>query len=203
MDCEMSEAKYRNLMRSLAQAQARYAEDRTEVQRRYEDQCVAAAATAREVKAAATATAAGVRAAAEILDHVDVEAARLWQALRHQAPSRLRRRLGVPPEPAPPHELVEPPPDEPGEDPEPPAVRHLAQAAAVGYAVARGLLLLGDTLHGPPGTVLTAVGQIATFASPLAGLPATKGYADRRGARVDGGAIGLVVLGGMLAVGAH
>ncbi len=226
----MSEAKYRNLMRSLAQAQARYAEDRTEVQRRYEDQCVAAAATAREVKAAATATAAGVRAAAEILDHVDVEAARLWQALRHQAPSRLRRRLGVPPEPAPPHELVEPPPDEPGEDPEPPAVRHLAQAAAVvtrgrkreplrggayallpllgavaaavGYAVARGLLLLGDTLHGPPGTVLTAVGQIATFASPLAGLPATKGYADRRGARVDGGAIGLVVLGGMLAVGA-
>jgi hypothetical protein len=77
-----------------------------------------------------------------------------------------------------------------------------AIAAALAFAAARGLLLLGDTLHGPPGTVVTAVGQIATFAAPLAGLPAAKGYADRRGARIDAGAIGLVVLGGMLAVGA-
>jgi hypothetical protein len=229
----MAGASYRNLMRALAQAQARYAEEQAEVQRRYDTQCAAAAATAHQARAASAATAAGVRAAAGIVDHVDTEAARLWQALRHQVPSRLRRRLGVPPEPASPEDLVEPPPaadpDE-GQPTEPGPVRHLAEAAAVvararkrgqlsfggytllpllgaiaaalAFAAARGLLLLGNTLHGPPGTVVTAVGQIATFAAPLAGLPVAKAYADRRGARVDAGAIGLVVIGGMLVVGA-
>src|SRR6266508_2930272 len=217
MDFERAEPTYRELMRALAQAQSGYAEELDDVQQRYEAQCAAAVAASDEARAAAAFTAAGVRAAAEIVDHVDAEAATLWQAVRRRAPSRLRRRLGVPPEPARPPDLVEPPPAE-DDPPEPGEIRHLAQAAAVaargrkreplsgrGYALlpvlgavlaalaflaARGLLLLGDALHGPPGTVVTAVGQIATFASPLAGLSAIKGYADRRGARVDAGAIG-------------
>jgi hypothetical protein len=228
MDCDM--ADYRELMTKLATAQARYAAERLDAQRRYEVQCAAAAATAAQAKAAAVATSAGVRAAAAIVEHVDLEAAQVWQKLRSQAPGRLRKRLGIPPEPAAPDEVVEPPPvDEPEEGPpEPAAVRHLAAAgsvlasgrrreafsggayallpllgaiaAALAYGLARGLLLFGHSLHGPAGVVVTAVGQIATFASPLAGLPATKGYADRRGARIDAGAIGMVVLGGMLAV---
>lgn len=227
----MDRDTYRELMAELAAAQSRYAAERLDVQRRYDAQCAAAAATAEQARAAAATTAAGARAAATIVGHVDDEAAHLWQALRNQSPGRLRRGLGVPPEPAAPAQLVEPPPaDAPQEGPsEPAAIRHLAAAraalargrrreplpgaaytllpllgavaAALAYLAARGVLLLGHTLHGPTGVVLTAVGQIATFASPLAGLPATKGYADRRGARVDAGAIGVVVIGGMLAVG--
>jgi hypothetical protein len=223
-------AAYRELMRALAQAQARYDDEVAQVQQQFEQRCAAAATTAEEARVAAATTAAGARAAAQILDHVDIEAAGLWQAVRNRAPSRLRRRLGFPPEPAAPDDLVEPPPsDEPDGDPaEPAAIRHLALAtevvargrkrgplpraayallpllgvlaAALAYGAARGMLLFGDTLHGPPGTVVTAVGQIATFAAPLAGLPAAKVYADRRGARLDAGAIGLVVLAGMIAV---
>jgi hypothetical protein len=223
---------YRALMSRLAAAESLYAAERDAVQKDYDEQCAAAVAAAEQARAAMGFTAAGVRAATAIVEHVDEEAAELWYALRSKTSGRLRTRLGVPPEPAPPTDLREPPDvmhtdDEP---PEPAPVRFLSQArslvararrreplaarsyailpllgaigGAFAYLVARAILLLGHTLHGPPSVVLTAVGQIGLFASPLAGLLVTPLYTERRGARLDAGVIGMVVLGGMLTVAA-
>jgi hypothetical protein len=228
-----SEHGYLALMRRLAGVQARYAAERQAAQERYASQCAAANTTAEETRAAASQTAAGIRTATSLVEQVDAEAAEIWYALRNQASGRLRARLGVPPEPAPPDRLVEPDPPlvmASGEDApaEPAPMRYLTHAAelvtrgrrrqplprrsyvllpilgglgaGVAFAFARGLLLLGHVWTGPVSIVLVAVGQIAVFSSPLAGLPAAKVYADRRAARLDAGAIALVVLGGMLAV---
>jgi hypothetical protein len=233
MDSDSAGHGYPELMRQLAGVQARYAAERQEAQRRYRTQCTAAQAAADEARAAATQTAAGIRAAAAIVEHVDQEAAEIWYALREQASGRLRSQLGVPPEPAPPHEVAQP--DESpltagaaDEAAEPAPVRYLTRAAdlvaagrrrqslpgrsyaalpilgalgaGIAFAIARGLLLLGHTWHGPVSIVLVAVGQIAVFSSPLAGLPAAKVYADRLVSRLDAGAVALVVIGGMLTV---
>jgi hypothetical protein len=68
---------------------------------------------------------------------------------------------------------------------------------ALAYLAARGLLTLGHRTHGPVGTVLDTVGQIAAFASPLGGLPVLKLFVDRGGARLDAGAVAAVVLAGV------
>jgi hypothetical protein len=220
---------YQELMARLAAEESRYAAECDAVRRTYDQQCAAAAALAEEARAAVGATAAGVRAASAIVEHVDEQSAELWYALRSKTSGRLRTRLGVPPEPAAPADVRDPPTAmERAHEPGP--VRLLAEAqnlvsrarrreplparsyailpllgaigAGLAYLLARSILLLGHTLHGPPSVVVVAVGQIGLFASPLAGLLATPRYTERRGARLDAGVVGLVVLGGMLTVAA-
>jgi hypothetical protein len=219
----MNSESYRALVAKLAQAQARYATERQQAQREYETTCAAAAATLQETGAAVARAAAGAREAAGAVEQVDTDAAQLWQAVRQQSPSRLRRRLGVPPEPT-----ARPAEPQPADGPldEPAAARHLAAAreivssarrraplpwhayvllaflgalvGALGYLAARGILVAGHAVHGPPGVVLTAVGQVGAFGAPLAGLPVAKLYADRLGAHLEAAAVGLVVLSGVL-----
>jgi hypothetical protein len=202
---------YRRLVDDLAVAAKRRDGDLSTAEASYVEGTRAVAADRATATEAAAVAARRVQAAGAAIAETDRDATRLWGDLRHSLGWR-GRRLGGLPEPdsstvdsaTGPVELLGRVADllalaqRTGRPAVPRRVLPLlpilgAVAAALVTAVATGLLLIGDT-------ATTVLGQVTLFLAPFAGLPVATGWADRRyGARLDTGAIGLTVIGGMVA----
>jgi hypothetical protein len=202
---------YRRLVDDLAAAAKRRDDELSTAETSYVEGTRAVAADRATATEAATVAAARARAASAAVAETDRETTRIWGELRHTLGWR-GRRLGAAPGPAPstvdiaagPVELLRRVADllalsqRSGRPPVPRRVLPLLPAlgaviAALVTAVATGLLLLGAT-------TTTVLGQVTLFLAPFAGLPVATEWADRRyGARLDTGAIGLTVIGGMVA----
>jgi hypothetical protein len=216
---------YDKLMRELSRAVAEQHAARAEATRRHDSEQAAVAAELRQAQTAAAAARRRRRAADELFDRVQNESARQWQRLRDRLPRRQARRMGVLPRPAEPSraQIMSEHPAEGSSELIAEARELLDQAhrrpaltggayailvlvgvvcAAAAALLARGFLLAGRNLAGPVGTVLVTVGQIGMFVAPLGGLPAMKWFVDRAGSRVDGGAVAVVVVAGLLTVAA-
>jgi hypothetical protein len=204
---------YQRLVRDLAAAANRQAEELAGAERAYADGVAAAAAELRRATSAATvAERRAARAASAVVD-VDREAARLWGQLH-----RGRRGRSVP----------EPTPVEPGGMPQD-ALVALARAtrdidagrvgaprapmpvlatpvlpflgaavAAVAGLVAGGFVTLADL--GMPGSpVVRGFGWALFLTAPFSGVPVAAVWVARRfTSRLDPGAAGLTALGGLV-----
>jgi hypothetical protein len=188
--------RYRELVADLVAASRRHVAANATAQESYAD---ASAAVEHDLAAAedAVAVAAGeVALAQRTVAQTDLAAAGVWQDLK-RVRGRRGRRLGPVPDPLPTHH----------EDP----LGLLDSAAARVERARRG----GEPLPHFVLPVLFAIGalvaSVITFAgtfvgwpvlliAPWAGLPVARRWVDHRyAARLDPGAIALLVLGGMLA----
>ncbi len=78
-----------------------------------------------------------------------------------------------------------------------------ALVAAAAGLFAGGLVTMGSSAAGAPGTLLRPIGWLAFLLAPSAGVPVTAWLAHRiLNARLDIGGVGLTLLGGMLAAAA-
>lgn len=199
---------YRDLVADLAAAARRHEAALAGAQQSYTDGVASVrhdvAAAQGAVNAAATRAAAAQRAVAQ----TDLVAAGLWDELR-KVRGRRGRRLGQVP-----GALASSDPDADsiallesasarierarrGGEPLPPMVLPLlialGSAAAVVVALAGVALLRVDQISVVPGWTVVAL-------APLSGLPPARRWVDNRFlAKLDPGAIGLLILGGMLA----
>jgi hypothetical protein len=211
---------YDELMRELSRAVAEREADRRAVLRRHDSERSTAADELRQARAEAAEAQRRQRAADELFQRVQHETARQWQRLRGQLPGRRRARLGVLPRLAEPNraqarvdhpaegasELIDEARQMLDELHRPPSLSGGGYpllvllgvvCSALVYLFARGMLLAGHRAPGPVGTVLTTLGQITAFASPLGGLAASKWFVDRTGARLDVGVVVTVLLVGL------
>jgi hypothetical protein len=188
--------RYRELVADLVAASRRHVAANATAQESYAD---AAAAVEHDLAAAedAIAVASGeVALAQRTVAQTDIAAAGIWEELK-RVRGRRGRRLGPVPTPAPTGQ------DDPltlldsasarverarrGGEPLPPFV--LPALFGTGAAAACLIAFLG-----------TFIGWPLLLIAPLAGLPVARHWVDHRyAARLDPGAIGLLVLGGMLA----
>lgn len=203
---------YRRLVARLGAAAARRDADLTSAERSYVDGLASAGAELAAAEATVERFNHRVVAAAAALVETDQEAARVWAGL-HAVAGWRGRRLGAVPDP------VEAPP---GESPRrllAAALHRLGQTGPgtarpplprlvlpilplVGAAVAGllGLVAGGLVAVGAESTVLRVLGWLTFLVAPLAGVPVAALWVDRRfGSRLDSGAIGLIVIGGMVA----
>ena len=212
----MAQDDYTRLMRELAEAGARAQQRRDEVLRWYDQQCKAAAQARADAQREAREAAAEAAAAEAGVADVDAEAAQLWSLLGSRAGTS-GRRLGEPPAPVPP---VDP-------DADPLALldgvrdllhdaRRTGQLTASTYpllalfglagagiaaALAHGLRIAARETGGDLGVGLPVVALIVALLGSFAGLVPAKRLADRRGAALDAGAVGVVVLVGLATAG--
>jgi hypothetical protein len=214
---------YDDLMRDLSRTVAERAAERRAVLSLHDNERTAAADELRRARAEAAATQRRQRAAEELFQRVQQETARQWQRLRGRVPGRQRARLGVLPRSVEPNRAqvrVDHPAqgasdlidearemlDEVHRRPSLPGGAYPllvllgVVCSALVYMFARGLLAAGDRVPAPVGTVLTTIGQITAFASPLGGLLAAKWFVDRAGARFDVGVVVTVLLAGLAAL---
>ena len=214
-------ADYGALLTALSAAASRREADLAAAERAYADGMAAAAA---EVRRATTATQAAEKraaAAAGAVVDVDRETGRLWDDLR-RVRSPWAPRSGPPPEPivivdgsASPEAIVaaldrarrriDSARRGAPRAPLPKAVTPLlpvlgAAGAALAGILAGGLVSVAEL--GPPGAgVVRALGWLAYLAAPFAGIPVATAWVGRRfDSRLDTGAIGLIVVGGMVAL---
>jgi len=213
----MGADEYAALMRELADAGARAQRRRDEVRRWYDQQVRAAADALEEAqREARDATAAAATAEARVVN-VDAEAAELWSLLgRRLGPGA--RRLGEPPDPAPPADS----------DTDPlqllDGVRELLDdarqarqltgrtypllalfgllGAAIAAALAHGLRVAARETGGDLAVGLPVVALIVALLGSFAGLVPAKRLADRRGAALDAGSVAVVVAVGLATAGA-
>jgi hypothetical protein len=218
---------YRSLMTELAGTVTRRATALAAAERAYHDGMAAAAAELRRAEAEAAEWDRRAAAAASAVVEVDREAERLWSDLQRTR-AWPGHRPGTAPEPAPAtaqppveidddasaalltrvaHQIHGGPPrigiGLSGKLPVlvPPLLPMLGAATtAVTALVASALLALANL--GPPGEgALRLVGGLAYFASPFAGIPVASHWARRRwSARLDTGAVAMIVLGGLCAL---
>jgi hypothetical protein len=201
---------YLELVAELAGAARRRDADLAAVEQSYVDGTDSAEAELAAANEAARTTARRAASIATTVAEVDRDADRLWRTLRGSVGWR-GRRLGATPEPA---ATVESEAKAPlrraaerlaGANAKQDHGKHLprrvlpllpgmgAGAAALVACLAAGLLV-------PGAAVSTVLGQLVFFLAPFAGLPVSAAWVNRRyAARLDTGAIGLTVLGGMLA----
>lgn len=205
---------YRQIIERLAGQQAALAAEQAEARRWYAQQDAAAQAAvgrAAEVVAEASGKVEAMRSAVE---RVDMESHRLWRLLEDRVGT-----LGGPPRPA--------PVTDPGDDPflllqgvedslaraaktsrvlpswaAPLLVVVGAAGAGLGLAAAYGARWVAHRIGGDFDTFAPVLKQIVTLLAPFVGLAATKLVADRRDAQLDAGAVGVVVVSGLLTLGA-
>jgi hypothetical protein len=211
---------YDDLMRELSQAVAERAADRRTVIHLHDTERTEAAKELRQARAEAARAQRRQLAADELFQRVQQETARQWQRLKVQLPSRRRARLGVLPRQTEPNraqvhvdhpaegasELIDEAREMLDELHGKPALSGGAYpllvllsvvCSGLVFLLSRGLLLAAHHAPGPVGTVLTTLGQITAFASPLGGLGATKLFANRAGARLDIGVAVTVLVAGL------
>ncbi|MGN9911677.1 hypothetical protein ACTMTJ_29470 [Phytohabitans sp. LJ34] len=216
----MTVREYRRLVEALAVAASQRDAELAAAERTYQE-CAGAAAThlARADAAAFEADRRTGAAAAAVVE-VDREAARLWDELRRSAGWWARvRRLGELPPPARAGDLPDGPPGELLDGaakridkvrrgaPRAPLPRWLlpllpplgATAATMTGLVAGGLVTLAH-FESELAWPLRLLGWLAFLIAPFTGVPPAALWVGRRfGSRLDTGAIGLIVLGGMAA----
>lgn len=214
----MKGQEYRRLVGALAAAASRRDAELAAAERSYQDGAAAAAAELARANAGAGDADRRAGAAATAVVEADREAARLWGELRKVRGWRARR-LGELPPPA----ATDPLPEGNAVElldaaakridlvrrgaPRPPLPRWLlpllpplgAAAATMTGLVAGGLVTVAhfDTGMEWP---LRLLGWLAFLVAPFTGVPVAALWVDRQfGSRLDTGAIGLIVLGGMAA----
>lgn len=216
----MTVREYRRLVAALAVAASQRDAELAAAERTYQE-CAGAAAThlARADAAAFEADRRTGAAAAAVVD-VDQVAARLWDELRRSSGWWVRlRRLGELPPPTRAGNLPDEPPGELLESaakridkarrgaPRAPLPRWLlpllpplgATAATMTGLVAGGLVTLAH-FESELAWPLRLLGWLAFLIAPFTGVPPAALWVGRQfGSRLDTGAIGLIVLGGMAA----
>lgn len=216
----MTVREYRRLVEALAVAASQRDAELAAAERTYQE-CAGAAST-RLARADAAAFEADRRtgAAASTVVDVDREAARLWDELRRSGGWWARlRRLGDLPLPAQAGDLPDEPPGEllgsaakridnaRRGAPRAPLPRWLlpllpplgATAATMTGLVAGGLVTLAH-FESELAWPLRLLGWLAFLIAPFTGVPPAALWVRRQfGSRLDTGAIGLIVLGGMAA----
>lgn len=205
---------YLALVEQFAEVAQRRDADLAEIEMSYVDGVAALDATAGAAQQDVERAVAAVASATTALADTDAEAERIWRALRDRL-GRRGRRLDSVPEPV--ESTVDARDardllvaaaarvarsarrDTGGELP----TRILAALPAVGAAAACGIGLVAGGLAALADAGFSALGALAWLvflAAPFGGLPPAYAWAVRRyRARLDGGAIGLTVLGGMVA----
>jgi hypothetical protein len=204
--------RYRELITDLVVASRRHDATLAAANQSYTDGVAAVEHDLIAAQDAATAAVARSAQAHRAVAQTDLVAAGLWDELR-KVRGRQGRRLGQVPSPL--------PPADPDADPDADAIALLDSVAArvdrarrggeplptvvlpvllvLGSACAAVLGLAGGWLLGR-GTSGTILGWLMLACAPLAGLPIARRWVDYRFlARLDAGATGLLVLGGMLA----
>jgi len=208
---------YLALVEQFAEVAQRRDADLAEIEMSYVDGVAALDATAGAAQQDVERAVAAVASATTALADTDAEAERIWRALRDRLGRRGRRgrRLDSVPEPV--ESTVDARDardllvaaaarvarsarrDTGGELP----IHILAALPAVGAAAACGIGLVAGGLAALADAGFSALGALAWLvflAAPFGGLPPAYAWAVRRyRARLDGGAIGLTVLGGMVA----
>lgn len=199
---------YRDLMARLARRQDALAAERAEIDSwSAQADAAAQAAVDRAAEAVAGATA-SVEAARSTVERIDMEAHGLWREIGQQGP---------PPEPAP----VADPDDDPDQvlqavrdrlvryrrrDGELPGRVALVVCgilgAGLGYAAAYGARWAALRIGGDFAVFAPVLKQIVTVLAPFIGLVPAKLLADRRQARLDPGAVVVVLLAGLITLGA-
>lgn len=214
-------ADYGGLLTALSAAATRREADLAAAERAYADGVAAAAAEVRRAGAAALVADKRAAAAAGAVVEVDREAGRLWDDLR-RVRSPWAPRTGPPPEPivivdgsASPDAVVGAldrarrgidaarpgAPRAPLPKAVPPMLPLLGAAvAAVVGILAGGLVAVAEL--GPPGAgVVRTLGWLAYLVAPFAGIPVAARWVGRRfDSRLDPGALGLIVVGGLVAL---
>ena len=208
---------YLALVEQFAEVAQRRDANLAEIEMSYVDGVAALDATAGAAQQDVERAVAAVASATTALADTDAEAERIWRALRDRLGRRGRRgrRLDSVPEPV--ESTVDARDardllvaaaarvarsarrDTGGELP----THILAALPAVGAAAACGIGLVAGGLAALADAGFSALGALAWLvflAAPFGGLPPAYAWAVRRyRARLDGGAIGLTVLGGMVA----
>jgi hypothetical protein len=213
--------EYGRLLAELAAVASRREADLTAAERAYADGMATAAAEVRRSHTAAAAAERRAAAAASTVVEVDREASRLWDELR-KVRSPWAPRSGPPPEPAvivdgsASREAVVAALDRASRRidgarrgaPRAPLPRFatpllpLIGAATAGLTglVAGGLVTVAE-LGAPGAGVLRALGWLAYLAAPFTGIPVAAAWVGRRlDSRLDTGAAGLLVVGGLTAL---
>lgn len=214
---------YDELMRRLSATVAARQRRVSEAEQRYRQACADARTEREQAAAAAGAAQQRVAAARRLVRQVDGEAEQAWRRAVSRLPQAMAARL------APPAPRRAPQPRAAGEaavarvshlvtsaegllaaaEKSPPVPGRAypllaiagAVATAIAYAAAQGALFVGHRYAGPVGLVVAAVGQLATFAAPLSGLPALRWYVNRIGAKLDANAVGVVLVAGIAVLG--
>ncbi|HEU4425206.1 MAG TPA: hypothetical protein VFR67_21970 [Pilimelia sp.] len=207
---------YHRLMRELAEAGAQAQQRRDEVQRWYDAQCRKAAQARTDAERDARNAAADVAEAEAGVGDVDAEAAQLWSLLGSRT-GAAGRRLGEPPAPtrpadpaADPHALLDGVRDllDEARQARPLPGRTYPLLALFGLvgaglaaALAHGLRVAAHETGGDLGVGLPVVALIVALLGSFAGLVPAKRLADRRGATLDAGSVGVVVVVGLATAG--
>lgn len=205
--------RYRDLVARLDRRHAELAAERAQVTAWYEQQRAAAESAVRRAGAAVAQATAEVDQARSTVERTDLEAHRLWRLLEDRIGP-----LGQPPPPA--TVVVDDDPADllqavegrlerhrraPRETPSwvsPLLVVSGVLGAGIGYAAAHGARWAALRIGGDFAVFAPVLKQIVTLLAPLAGLVPAKLLADRRHTRLDGGAVGVVLISGLLALGA-
>jgi hypothetical protein len=206
---------YRRLAAELAWAQSRYGIESAGAEKSYVDGCAAVAAEVSAAQNAAEAARGRAVAAADTVAATDAEAVASWRELAGLVGLRARRKLGPVPEPAGASTVDEPPAlplrrvaaaldvAREGGPSRPVPGLVLALLPLLGLASsAIGLVALRIVfaLIGERQVLLNVLGQVLVFLAPFAGLPVLAALTRRwYGSQPDIGAVGLTVLGGMVA----
>ncbi|GIF48678.1 hypothetical protein DFJ67_3582 [Asanoa ferruginea] len=218
---------YRSLMSELASTSTRRATALAAAERAYHDGMAAAAAELRRAEAEADECDRRAAAAASAVVEVDREAERLWSDLQRTR-AWPGQRPGSAPEPAP--ATAQPPLDFDddasaalltrvahqihGGPPRigiglsgklpvlVPALLPMLGAATTAVVALLASALLALANLDPPGAgIVRLAGGMAYFASPFAGIPVASRWARHRwSARLDTGAVAMIVLGGLCAL---
>jgi hypothetical protein len=215
----MPDDSYRQLVARLARLQAAYSAEQEQLRTWYDQQCVAAIAAVEAAAAAVTEADAAKEAADHAMQSTDTEAYRLWRLLRDRArPSRARLSDRAPE----PSGKVDP-----GEDPAqwlqkaqerldssirpartvagwvyPVLVLLGAAGAGLGYAAAQGARWWALHTGGDVAAFAPVIQQVLFVVAPFVGLVPARILGDRQGAKLDVGTVGVVVVTGLLALGA-
>jgi hypothetical protein len=202
---------YRDLIRQLAEVNARIEAQVAEADAWYADQCGKAERAVREATDTVDRAEAELAAAQEEVESTTAEAAHLWQTLRGRL-GPAARRAGTPPVPMPgaeadPATLLDGVRDllertrQPGELAGS-AQPVLALCGALGAAASFGLGLaaraVGHRYGGDLGVGMPVVALVFTLLGPVVGLAPARLYADRRHAGLDIRAVLVVLIAGLI-----
>jgi hypothetical protein len=215
----MPDDSYRLLVARLARLQAAYSAEQEQLRTWYDQQCAAAVAAVEAATVAVTEAGAAKEAADSLVQSTDMEAYRLWRLVRDRVGPIRGRFSERAPEPS---GKVDP-----GEDPAqwlhkaqerldsavrtprtvagwvyPVLVLFGAAGAGLGYAAAQGARWWALRTGGDVAAFAPVIQQVLFVVTPFVGLVPARILGDRQGAKLDVGTVGVVVVTGLLALGA-
>jgi hypothetical protein len=215
----MPDDSYRLLVARLARLQAAYSAEQEQLRTWYDQQCAAATAAVDVAAVAVAEAGAAVEAADSVVQSTDMKAHELWRRVRDRAGPVKGRFSDRAPEPSRNVDPTEDPAlslhkaqerlDSTVRSPRtvagwvyPVLVLLGAAGAGLGYAAAQGARWWALRAGGDPAAFAPVIQQVLFVVAPFVGLVPARILADRQGAKLDVGTVGVVVVTGLLALGA-